>query len=194
MSSLFFEVSCGGGVWIPEPVDRFWVPSKQLSGLALGVSVRDAEKGTKTYTAVKCWWKTSNYMDMFAAIWHSETRRKGLLLLYISVYSKCCKTVQLTWEMKVGVGYARIKVPMRGWNCSYDIWTTNRIKEVVSAPKTLSVPEGMTISPTIKPGFAMYLYAMQYVHLKSVDDSYMYTVYTCFSWKELQRMIRLVWR
>lgn len=90
------------------------------------------------YTALRCWWQTSKYVAMFAmfaAIWHSETRRKGLLLVYISVYSKCCKTLQLTWEMKVGVGYACTKFPMRGWNCSYDIWTTNRIKEVVQHPK-----------------------------------------------------------
>lgn len=71
------------------------------------------------------------YVCCYLTFWDSS---QGLLV-YISVYSKCCKTVQLTWEMKVGVGYDCTKVPMRGWNCSYDIWTTNRIKEVVQHPK-----------------------------------------------------------
>ncbi len=102
--------------------------------------------------------------------------------LYIYVYSKCCKAVQHTWDMKVGFGYAFTKVPTRGWNCLYDIWTYLDHKpdqgSCFSTQKLfLFSCEGMTIPPTINYGFKMYLYATcLYIYL------YVYCI---------QRLIRL---
>lgn len=148
------------GVWIPEPVDRFWVPSKQLSGLALGVS------------ALRCWWKTSKYMDMFAANWHSETGRKSLLLLYISVYSKCCKTIQLTqWKLELDMPALRY-----AW-VELFVWHLDIFGPQTGSRKLFQHPK-------------LFLCTFDFIWLHLYVYC-MYTVYTCFSWKELQRMIRL---